>query len=197
MHTKNEIIEELYKSREFNECINRMNPEHLRDDLKGEVMLILLEAKEDLIRDLHRTKGLKFYAVRIILNLIQSKTSRFYKMYRQYSLQIADNNAAIAVHDNNDNDIPIAAGKALQRHYGRTHNQGSEEIHDRQRRELMQDQAAAIVEGMYWYDKAIIELYIKLGSYRKIEKETGISWESCYSTVQKAFKKIRNELAPT
>src|SRR5690349_22039567 len=60
-----------------------MEPEHLRDDLRSEVMLILLETPEDKIRQLHEQKVLKFFTVRIIMNLIQSKTSKFYKQYRQ------------------------------------------------------------------------------------------------------------------
>lgn len=82
--TKNDIIAELYRSREFNDCIGKMEPEHLRDDLKAEVTLILLETNDEKIMSLAEQKdALKFYTVRIILNLIKSKTSNFYKTYRQ------------------------------------------------------------------------------------------------------------------
>lgn len=179
-----------------------MDPEHLREDLKAEVMLILLEKDERELQDIHRTKGLKFYAVRIILNLIQSKTSRFYKMYRQYSLQIAENNRAIGIQDFNDNDLPIAAGKALHRHYRKTYGQPVEDIKTRQEIEKLQERAYAIiydpiedvVQGLAWYERQIVKLYIELGSYRRIEKATNISWESCYCTVQKAFEKLRHAL---
>lgn len=84
MSTKNQIIEELYKSKEFNDCIGKMEPEHLRDDLRAEVVLILLETEEHKLLEIYNTgpNGLKFYTVRIILNLIQSKSSPFYKTYR-------------------------------------------------------------------------------------------------------------------
>ena len=88
MPTKNQIIEELYNSREFNDCINKMEPEHLRDDLRAEVVLILLETDETKIRQLHEKGELKFYTVRIILNLIKSKTSAFFKKYRQLTVEI-------------------------------------------------------------------------------------------------------------
>lgn len=83
MATKNEIITALYESREFNECIGKMEPDHLQDDLRSEVMLILLETPEEKIKQLHERNELKFYTVRVILNLIQSKSSPFYKKFRQ------------------------------------------------------------------------------------------------------------------
>lgn len=89
MATKNEIITAMYNSKEFNDCINKMEPDHLRDDLRAEVILILLETADDKIMKLHEQKdGLKFYTVRIILNLIQSKTSSFYKKYRQSPVEL-------------------------------------------------------------------------------------------------------------
>ena len=91
MATKNQIIEELYRSKEFNDCIGKMEPEHLRDDLKAEVALILLETPDTKIAGLSEQGNLKFYAVRIILNLIQSKTSTFFKKYRSYFVEIDPN----------------------------------------------------------------------------------------------------------
>lgn len=91
--TRNEIVTELYNSREFNECINKMEPEHLRDDLKAEVTLILLETDEQRLLSIYSNgpNALKYYTVRIIINLIQSKTSLFYKKYRSYFVEIDPN----------------------------------------------------------------------------------------------------------
>lgn len=85
MATKNEIVGELFTSKEFNDCIAKMEPDHLRDDLKAEVALILLETPDDKIVAIYSSgpMALKYYTVRIILNLIQSKRSAFYKKYRQ------------------------------------------------------------------------------------------------------------------
>jgi hypothetical protein len=59
-----------------------MEPDHLRDDLRAEVALILLETDEKKLQEIHQGGGLRYYTVRIIMNLIQSKTSPFYKTYR-------------------------------------------------------------------------------------------------------------------
>lgn len=48
------------------------------------------------------------------------------------------------------------------------------------------------IDGLYWYDQEIIKLYLKLGSYRAIQKETGIPWISCYKVIKRAFDGIKS-----
>jgi hypothetical protein len=77
----NEIIVSLLQSDEFNNCMKKVKP-NLKDDLAGELALILLETDPERIVKLHDNKQLTFYTVRIILTLAFSKTSPFYKKYR-------------------------------------------------------------------------------------------------------------------
>lgn len=60
--------------------------------------------------------------------------------------------------------------------------------------ELLCDNVSEAVNGLYWYDKQILELYIKLGNYRAIQKETGIPYASAYKTVQKVIKEIKQKV---
>lgn len=60
--------------------------------------------------------------------------------------------------------------------------------------ELLCDNVANEMDGLYWYDRQILELYIKLGNYRAVQKETGIPFPSVYKTVQKAAKQIRQKV---
>lgn len=165
MATKNQIIEELYKSREFNDCIAKMEPEHLRDDLRSEVMLILLETDEQKLIAIHTAGALKFYTVRIIMNLIQSKTSKFYKQYRQQLNEINDRFA-----------------------YEET------DIQERATREEMEERAMQEIDNLYWYNSGIVKLYLKHGNYRAIEEDTGIPYSSAYKTIQKSFQEIREKV---
>lgn len=50
------------------------------------------------------------------------------------------------------------------------------------------------VNELYWYDRQVLQLYIKLGNYRAVEKETGIPFSSIYKTVQKAIKQIKDKV---
>ena len=48
------------------------------------------------------------------------------------------------------------------------------------------------LDGLHWYDKKIFELYLEEGSYRKVEKKTGIGYNSVQDTVLKV-RKLLNE----
>ena len=48
------------------------------------------------------------------------------------------------------------------------------------------------LDKIHWYDKKIFELYLEEGSYRKVEKKTGIGYNSVQDTVLKV-RKLLNE----
>jgi hypothetical protein len=163
---KNEIVEQLFTSKEFNDCINKMEPDHLRDDLRAEVALILLETDERKLVEIHRSGGLKFYTVRIIMNLIQSKTSLFYKLYRQQVVEITDKFIA-----GEDQDFEARAAK-----------------------ENLEDKAIKEIDNLYWYNGEMVKLYLKYGNYRAIEENTRIPYTSAYKTIQKSLTEIKQKV---
>lgn len=154
----------MFNSREFNRCIKKMRPQTLQDDLRAEVALILCEMPEEKIMNLHQCGALRFYAVRIIMNLAQSNSSPFYKKYRVPWVEL-------------DNIPELAA---------------QEYDYERERRYTS---AIAEIDNLHWYDKELLKLYLKLGSYRAMEQETGIPFESIYKSVQQACKAIRKKVA--
>ena len=159
---RNKIVAELYKAKYFNDCINKMEPDYLREDLKNEVALVLLNKRPETIIQLHARNELQWYVVRIILNMVRSSSSPFTKQYRRQFENVGV--------------IKESEIECLQQ---------------REQRELTEDRVMHYINtSLYWYDKEIINLYIKLGSYRAIEKETGIPWESCYGTI----KRIKNDI---
>jgi hypothetical protein len=166
---RNKIISDLFVSKEFNDCIRKMEPIDLQDDLRAEVALILCEHSDEKIISIYNShpNALKYYTVRIILNLIKSNTSPFYKKYRQPVGQFNDE------YDHSDDN---------------------ENIDIRLANELKEEKALSIIDSMYWYDKEMIKLYMETGNYRKMQKVTGIPWGSCYDTIQMALNKIRYEL---
>lgn len=163
---KNEIVAELFTSKEFNDCIGKMEPEHLRDDLRAEVALILLETDERKLIEIHANGGLKYYTVRIIMNLIQSKTSLFYKLYRQQVVEITDRYMK-----GEDQDIEARALK-----------------------EDLEDKAIKEIDNLYWYNGEMVRLYLKYGNYRAIQQNTRIPYSSAYKTIQKSFEEIKQKV---
>ena len=82
---RNEILIEFWELTEVNNAISKMKPVELQEDLKSEVFLILCELPEEKLIALYDRKELKFYMVRIMLNLVQNKNNSFYKKYRNFS----------------------------------------------------------------------------------------------------------------
>jgi hypothetical protein len=82
---KNEILTQYWTSKEVNDAFEKMQPEELRYDLKAEVFLVLCEMNEDKLIGMFERNELKFYIVRIMLNMIKSDRSSFYKNYRNHT----------------------------------------------------------------------------------------------------------------
>ncbi len=87
---KNEILAQYWTSKEVNDAFEKMQPEELRYDLKAEVFLVLCEMNDDKLIGMYERNELKFYIVRIMLNMIKSDRSNFYKNYRNYT-EFVDN----------------------------------------------------------------------------------------------------------
>lgn len=179
--TRNEIIHSLFTGRNFNDCINKMEPAHLRDDLRQEVIMIICEQPEEKIVQLHNDKALEFFTVRVILNQIKSKTSPFAKKYRSIVLSYMDDVSDLHRHKD----------KA-----GFLQDNSDIENEERELRELIEDMAVEEIDKLHWYNKGLIELYVKYGNFRAIQKETGIPFGSCYKTIKKSFEQIRQKIKP-
>ena len=82
---KNKILAEYWTLKEVNDAFAKMQPEELQYDLKAEVFLVLCEMNEEKLIGLYERNELKFYIVRIMLNMIKSDRSNFYKSYRNYT----------------------------------------------------------------------------------------------------------------
>lgn len=81
---RNEILTEFWLSEEVNKAFSKMHPLELQDDLKAEVFLILAEFPDEKIIGLYERKELRFYIVRIMLNLVQNSNNQFFKQYRNF-----------------------------------------------------------------------------------------------------------------
>lgn len=188
---KNEIVEQLFTSKEFNDCINKMEPDHLRDDLRAEVALILLETEERKLVEIHRSGGLKYYTARIIVNCIMSKTSPFYKKFRQYY-------TAIDIQQDYSGNNYVSEIKRVSRALDKMSIDlqltPDEDHEEREAREELEDKAIKEIDNLYWYNGAMVKLYLKHGNYRAIEEETRIPYTSAYKTIQKSLTEIKQKV---
>lgn len=193
--TRNQIIEALFTGKNFNECIGKMEPEHLREDLKMEVALIVCEWPDEKVVKLHQDKALEFYVVRVILNQIQSSTSQFYRKFRIVTVSYVE-----AANKENyfEKEGPVVPNLPRHSHMKRIIEHTDQitdpqELERREEWELIEDRALSEIESLYWYNAEMVRLYVKHGNYRAIEKETGIPFISCYKTIQKSFKELKQK----
>ena len=91
---RNEIITEFWLSKSVNEAFEKMQPVELQADLKAEVFLILCEMEEEKLIGLYERNELKYYMVRIMLNMIKSDRSSFFKNYRNY-VELLENDVEV------------------------------------------------------------------------------------------------------
>ena len=181
MPTKKEIIEQLYLDKRFNECINKMQPEHIRDDLRNEVILVLLDKPDAIIRILYKKKELVFYAIRIIITYATSKTSPFYKKY--CSLPQVESEAE-------EEDIERVIREAKEERVY--------EILLRIKRIAYTKNPTYVKEIMpaiSWYNQYVLSVYMRYKTYREAEKILDIQFESIYKTVQQTIKQLREYAA--
>ena len=75
-----------------------MQPVELQADLKAEVFLILCEMEEEKLIGLYERNELKYYMVRIMLNMIKSDRSSFFKNYRNY-VELLENDVEVVETD--------------------------------------------------------------------------------------------------
>lgn len=178
---RNAIISKLYSSKQFNDCINKMEPASLRDDLRSEVITILLSQPRGRVEKIERDGKLVAFAVRVILNTVKSKTSPFAKMFKTGYCELSE--ADEPIHETVNGRVQLEAAQ--------------EPMYDilvRVGKLAYSDDPQYLVELMPeigWYKQYMLSLYMKLGNYRKMEAHTGIAWESCYKTVRETICLLR------
>lgn len=88
MATKFEIVEELAKGRVIEDIIHNVAQYPLDDTLKDLAQMLyedLLMKDEDKIVQLYESEQLQYFITRMVLNSINSKTSRYYYAFKKYN----------------------------------------------------------------------------------------------------------------
>ena len=90
MPSREQIIHELYLSKDINEAIGKMQPYDLQDDLRQEVFLVLCEMEEDRLLQMYDDGYIKYFLVRTIINMAKSDRSNFARTFRRIYEPIED-----------------------------------------------------------------------------------------------------------
>jgi len=88
---REQIITELYLSKDIGDAIGKMKPVELQDDLRQEVFLVICEMEEDRLLQMFNDGYLKYFIVRTILNMAKSDRSNFSRTFRRVYEEVSDN----------------------------------------------------------------------------------------------------------
>lgn len=192
MATRNQIIETLFTGKNFNDCINKIEPAHLRDDLKQEVSVIICEWIDEKVEALHERGELEFYVVRVILNMISNKYHPFHKKYRSTNIEfkeIISESYFNAIEDQDEFFEPCRISRSREA----MDEPAAFRDEERLVREIQEDFTLQQIDSLYWYDRDMLKAYLKLGTYRAIEDHTGIPHVSCYKNIMKSLDTLRKK----
>jgi len=171
--TRNEIINELYNSKEIAQALRKMQPTSLREELKQEMFLALCsisDSKFYAIYENNGLQGLKFWLVRTMLNMVYSNSINqpFFRHFRQRNEEFNVN-----YHDGNFN--PFEA----------------ENI------DLKEKLFNKVEEGrkqLSWYENNLLDTYVELGfNQMEVTRKTKIPYQSVIKTIVIIKKKLRDE----
>lgn len=195
---RNQIIEELYKSKNFNDCLNKMEPAHLRDDLRQEIAVIICQWSDDKVVNLHTEGALEYYVVRVIINQIQSSSSEFFRKFRNNKNMCYLDNPAESYHIAMDLDNDGNFTRQNKVKINPAHISSHQDNHkERLIREELEDYTIEQIDTLHWYSRDMMKLYIRVGTFRAMQVETTIPFISCYKNIQKSLEILRQKaLAP-
>ena len=81
--TKNQILETLWASPALADAISKVQPEHIREELRSEMFAALCELPDERLQSMSDEGYLLFYTLRMMLTMSRSKRSTFYKKFRR------------------------------------------------------------------------------------------------------------------
>lgn len=148
--SRNEIIESIYKDKQYIGYCQRVCKNDLYKDLFQYVVLYLMQMNESKLIALNESGGLRMYVVRIIYINAKSKRSEFNK---QYSDRV--------VYDDLIETEPF-----------------NEELLTAVNKEIQKEVESLTERNIYPASAKLLEIYAECGSYKEVAKKTKIKYKT-------------------
>ena len=105
-YIKNQILTDLFKSRELCEMLGKFDAGAGNEDLKSELFFVLCNQSESKIIELNANKQMMFFATGIIQKMVFQK-GKFYRTYRKTNIELNNNIEIESEEYNRDKDIML------------------------------------------------------------------------------------------
>jgi DNA-directed RNA polymerase specialized sigma24 family protein len=160
-----DILCDIYVSKEIKEVVNRLRPEHLREDILQHCFTELFSKQETFILDLYHRGKLKAFIVKMLYNTSVFNDTPFCKEWNLISPSIGRE-----IHVDRFKDVP------------------EDDSTD------MVDEVVGVVNDLYWYKRDILKLYAELGTYKEVSEATGIPVTSIHNTIKDARNEVTKKI---
>lgn len=160
----NSIVEQVYNHPDLCNVISKIHPESIRDDLRQEIAVSLLEQPCDKVASLFASDNLLRYAIKTGWVMATCSTSSFYKKYRKSELKQA---AEYLKHLYNGINIPLSLAYSAK---------------------MTLESKTETKEGDH--EVRLFNKYIELGTARAVARHYGIP----AMHVCRVIKKVKTEL---
>jgi organic radical activating enzyme len=165
------IILDLYRTGEIRKaCLTITGGNPLWRDLEQETVMILLEKDPDKIAKMHQQKYLRFYIVRLIMNLYRGNNNQFAKKYRH--------------HEERTEVDPEIESNAKD----------YDPLLDHLWTIAQQEMDSWAKDGAFPYDKELLNLLMQTGNMKAMSRETGIPYRSIIYSIEQAKAKIKTAI---
>lgn len=157
------------------------------DNAVQELMLYFLQMNTEKLKNIYDKDGLKgitkFGAI-ILKRALTSVRSPFYYKYKKYYRHIDEESNFYTY------DLTETGGVKNPKHL---YNLPEEVVENVKHEKL--DKIDAVLDGMYWYDRKVFQLYYyESNTLDTLAEKTGISRNSLFTTIDKVREKLRKEL---
>lgn len=197
MKLRNEIIQELCNDSEYKKICYKISTSN-KEDFYSECILRIIELNDERIEQIYNAglNDFKLYCTYIAWAMFKNKYSPFNKKYNQKFISIeyveqGYNHTAKGGSGSGNKSIDtttIKKIKSLQEEKELDFELLSSNINTRMK------VIKASYKDDFPYDVKMFELYLKLGSLRKISKATGIPHTTCYNSVNRIKTKIKDAI---
>lgn len=161
-------IDYIINSQRINLCINKISHPSLRDDFRQHFYQQILEMNPIKLTNAYTNGYLDYLCIRIINNQYNSKSSSFFKHYKSNFNRPHDDIDSI-------NDLPY--------------------LEDNHSTIDVMEEIMELLKGRHYYHSHLWKMYyLKEMTYKQIEKETQINFQSVRKSVIKTNKWLHKKL---
>ncbi len=152
-------------------CRKIARSKDLADDLLQHIVLLILEGKAGNIQAVTEAGNLRWYFVRLCTNQYQStSTSTFSRLYKHFEPTMEY--------------LPIEQEEVEYSEF--------EEVFEKEYNQVTQ-----YINERGWYHAKLFELYVEVGSIRKLSKQTNISHVSIFKSIKDTKQYVLNRINNT